>query len=110
MFNPPDHFAIFLNDNKKQQRQKGCAMPHQTDITERLGNRPGGATPEERTCINALYERGRPNDVGQAFAAVCQGRVPEDPVAVSCLRGMELVNDQAHLTERGTRLRGLVIG
>ncbi|MCB9978239.1 MAG: hypothetical protein H6862_01350 [Rhodospirillales bacterium] len=85
-------------------------MPHQTDVTERLGNRPGGATPEDRICINALYERGRPNDVGRAFAAVCQGRVPEDPAAVFCLRGMELVNDEVDLTERGNRLRGLVIG
>lgn len=90
----------------------GAFMPHQTDVTERLGNRPGGATPEDRGCIHALYDggTGRQNDVGRAFAAVCQGCVPQDEPALLCLRGMGLTDDNVRLTDRGQRVRDLVIG
>ncbi len=83
-------------------------MPHQTDVTERQANHRAGATLEERNRISALYEKGRPNDVGRAFGAVCGGRPVSDSAALVCLKSLGLVDSDKKLTAQGARIQALV--
>lgn len=85
----------------------GCAMPHQTDITERQANSTEPLTPADRSTLSALYSRGKPNDVGRAFAQVCAGQTTTDQAAVTCLKGLNLLDAKTgKLTDLGSRLHG----
>lgn len=84
-------------------------MPHQTDIVERQANSQAPLTAEQRNALFALYDGGKPNTVGQTFAQACAGEKPTDDTAVTCLKGLGLVDQAGSLTDRGENLKALIL-
>lgn len=107
MFTDFNQGSIFSN-SVPTKNDRGYVMPPHADITERQANRVPAAAQGVRNCIAALYEKGRPNDVGLAFRAVCSGQISTDTPALECLQGMKLIDTQGSLTDHGREVKGYV--